>query len=248
MYINASTRPVNKKEVKAKVEKLYADGKVAYMKKVKQKEKDNIENQLEEKYTFMPEIHPLNLEIFENNPLENDQKFIDGMVKLEKFKNKKLKNLNKEIYTPMKFDVEQKSNRDTLSNFYNKEKIIHNNDYIISNNESISSKDSNVKDGVAPLLKVEVNIDETNKIVKLLIYPGDDPMKIVEEFCNKYNLGEEKRKKLENIIQEKLSENDNDNENENENQNENENENENENQNENENENESQNENEKYKI
>ena len=48
MYINASTRPVNKKEVKAKVEKLYADGKVAYMKKVKQKEKDNIENQSEE--------------------------------------------------------------------------------------------------------------------------------------------------------------------------------------------------------
>ena len=171
MYINASTRPINKKEVKAKVEKLYADGKVAYMKKVKQKEKDNIENQLEEKYTFMTEIHTLNLEIFENNPLEHDQKLIDGMVKLEKFKNKKLKNLNKEIYTPMKFDVEQKSNRDTLSNFYNKEKIIHNNDYIISNNESFSSKDSNVKDGVTPLLKVEVNIDETNKIVKLLIYP-----------------------------------------------------------------------------
>ena len=75
------------------------------------------------------------------------------------------------------------------------------------------------------------------KFVKLLIYPGDDPMKIVEEFCNKYNLGEEKRKKLENIIQEKLSENDNDNENENVSQNENEKENENENQNENENEN-----------
>ena len=235
---NASTRPVNKKDVKAKVEKLYADGKVAYMKKLKQKEKDNSESQLEEKYTFMPEIHPLNLEIFENNPLEHDQKLIDGMVKLEKFRNKKLQYLNKEIYTPMKFDIEQKSNRDTFNNFYNKEKIIHNNDYNISNEESFSSKDSDVKDGVAPLLKVEVNIDETNKIVKLLIYPEDDPMKIVEEFCNKYNLGEEKRKKLENIIQEKLSENENEIENENQNENENENENQNEYENENENQNE----------
>ena len=70
------------------------------------------------------------------------------MGKLEKFRNKKFKNLNKEIYTPMKFDIEQKSNRDTFNNFYSKEKIIHNNnDYVISNNESFSSKDSDVKDG-----------------------------------------------------------------------------------------------------
>ena len=210
MYINASTRPINKKEVKAKVEKLYADGKVAYMKKVKQKEKDNIENQLEEKYTFMPEIHPLNLEIFENNPLEHDQKLIDGMVKLEKLRNKKKINLNYDNFIPMRFDIEQKSNRDTFNNFYSKEKIIHNNnDYVISNNESFSSKDSDVKDGVAPLLKVEVNIDDSNNIVKLLIYPGDDPMKIVDEFCEKYNLQDEKKKKLQNIIEEKLSENKN---------------------------------------
>ena len=170
---NASTRPVNKKEIKAKVEKLYTDGKISYKKKLKKKEKELNENkEIEEKCTFMPEIHPLNLEIFENNPLENDQKLIDGKVKLEKFRNKKFKNLNKEIYTPMKFDIEQKSNRDTFNNFYSKEKIIHNNnDYVISNNESFSSKDSDVKDGVAPLLKVEVNIDETNKIVKFLIYP-----------------------------------------------------------------------------
>ena len=34
-------------------------------------------------------------------------------------------------------------------------------------------------------------------------------MKIVEEFCEKYNLGEDKKNKLQAIIQEKLRENDN---------------------------------------
>ena len=82
-------------------------------------------------------------------------------------------------------------------------------EFFISDDLNSSSKDSDIKNGVAPLLKVEVNIDDTNNIVKLVIYPGDDPMKIVEEFCEKYNLGEDKKNKLQGIIQEKLSENDN---------------------------------------
>ena len=157
----------------------------------------------------MPEIHPLNLEIFENNPLEHDQKLIEGLGKLEKFRNKKFKNLNKEIYTPMKFDIEQKSNRDTFNNFnINKKKKQINREFY-NNDDLSSSKISDIKNGIAPLLKVEVNIDDSNNIVKLLIYPGDDPMKIVDEFCEKYNLQDEKKKKLQNIIEEKLSENKN---------------------------------------
>ena len=207
---NALTRPVNKKEVKEKVEKLYTDGKITYMKKLKQKENNSKEN--EEKFTFMPEIHPLNQEIFELNPLENDQKYLDEMIRLEKIRNTKIANLNNnnENLIPMRFDMEYKSNRDTFNNFIKKKKNnFYNRDFYSNNNEEANSFDSDVKNGVSPLLKVEVNIDDTNNIVKLVIYPGDDPMKIVEEFCEKYNLGEDKKNKLQGIIQEKLSENDN---------------------------------------
>ena len=207
---NALTRPVNKKEVKEKVEKLYTDGKITYMKKLKQKENNSKEN--EEKFTFMPEIHPLNQEIFELNPLENDQKYLDEMIRLEKIRNTKIANLNNnnENLIPMRFDMEYKSNRDTFNNFNKKKKNnFYNRDFYSNNNEEANSFDSDVKNGVSPLLKVEVNIDDTNNIVKLVIYPGDDPMKIVEEFCEKYNLGEDKKNKLQGIIQEKLSENDN---------------------------------------
>ena len=120
---NALTRPVNKKEVKEKVEKLYTDGKITYMKKLKQKENNSKEN--EEKFTFMPEIHPLNQEIFELNPLENDQKYLDEMIRLEKIRNTKIANLNNnnENLIPMRFDMEYKSNRDTF-NYLKKKKII----------------------------------------------------------------------------------------------------------------------------
>ena len=207
---NASTRPVNKKEIKAKVEKLYTDGKISYKKKLKKKEKELNENkEIEEKCTFMPEIHPYNSEIFINNPLENDQKLIDEMNKLEKLRNKKKINLNYDNFIPMIFDIEQKSNRDTFNNFnINKKKKQINREFY-NNDDLSSSKISDIKNGIAPLLKVEVNIDDSNNIVKLLIYPGDDPMKIVDEFCEKYNLQDEKKKKLQNIIEEKLSENKN---------------------------------------
>ena len=208
---NASTRPVNKKEIKAKVEKLYTDGKISYKKKLKKKEKELNENkEIEEKCTFMPEIHPYNSEIFINNPLENDQKLIDEMNKLEKLRNRKKINFNYDTFIPMRFDIEHKTNRDTFSIFImNKKMKKSSREFFISDDLNSSSKDSDIKNGVAPLLKVEVNIDDSNNIVKLLIYPGDEPMKIVDEFCEKYNLQDEKKKKLQNIIEEKLSENKN---------------------------------------
>ena len=208
---NASTRPVNKKEIKAKVEKLYTDGKISYKKKLKKKEKELNENkEIEEKCTFMPEIHPYISEIFVNNPLENDQKLIDEMNKLEKLRNKKKINFNYDNFIPMRFDIEHKTNRDTFSIFImNKRKKQPSREFFSNDDLNSSSKDSDIKNGVAPLLKVEVNIDDSNNIVKLLIYPGDEPMKIVDEFCEKYNLQDEKKKKLQNIIEEKLSENKN---------------------------------------
>ena len=200
---NISSHPINIKDIKSKVEKLYTDGKISYMKKLKKKENDN--NELE-KYSFMPKIHTLNLNIFEQNPLENDQRYLDEMIRLEKIRNTRFSNLNNnnENLIPMRFDMEYKTNRDTF-NVFNKKKNYKNRDY----DEFNLSKDSDIKNGVSPLLKVEVNIDDSNNIVKLVIYPGDDPMKIAEEFCEKYNLGEDKKNKLQAIIQEKLRENDN---------------------------------------
>ena len=54
---------------------------------------------------------------------------------------------------------------------------------------------------------MEVNIDDNDKIVTLEIYQGDDPIKITEHFCAKYGLSEEKKMKLQTVIQEKLNEN-----------------------------------------
>ena len=83
----------------------------------------------------------------------------------------------------------------------------------ISNSETLQisktlsdEKKEEGKDGIAPLLKVEVNIDDNNKIEKLEIYPGDDPVKITEDFCEKHGLGEDKKMRLQRIIQEKLNE------------------------------------------
>ena len=36
------------------------------------------------------------------------------------------------------------------------------------------------------LLNIEVNIDDTNRIEKLEIYPNDDPIQVAETFCSKY--------------------------------------------------------------
>jgi hypothetical protein len=37
-----------------------------------------------------------------------------------------------------------------------------------------------------PLLNIEVNIDDTNRVEKLEIYSNDDPMLVADQFCSKY--------------------------------------------------------------
>jgi len=37
-----------------------------------------------------------------------------------------------------------------------------------------------------PILNIEVNIDDNNRIEKLEIYPNDDAMNVADEFCSKY--------------------------------------------------------------
>lgn len=38
----------------------------------------------------------------------------------------------------------------------------------------------------------------------MVIYDGDDPMKVAEEFCDKFNLDLKKRKKLTKVIKKQL--------------------------------------------
>jgi len=57
------------------------------------------------------------------------------------------------------------------------------------------------------LLNIEVNIDDSERVEKLEIYPNDDPLTVVEAFCKKFGLSEEKKIRLQKVIEEKLSDN-----------------------------------------
>ncbi len=37
-----------------------------------------------------------------------------------------------------------------------------------------------------PLLYIDVNIDDSNRVEKLEIYSNDDPIQVAENFCKKY--------------------------------------------------------------
>lgn len=187
---NAKTKPVNKAEVAANIEKLYLDGKAAYTKKRKGEEKDiddNMENANE--CTFKPKFTEFKKDIFKENPLEQDTRLAN---ELEKKKERRMKNQNdneNEKLSGFNCSIEPKNNREGFEALY-----------------------KNEKKGT-PLLKMEVNIDNTKKNVKLEIYPGDDPKKVTDQFCKKYKLGEDKKLRLQRIIQERLNANESSNEN-----------------------------------
>ena len=220
---NAATKPVNPKDVPANIEKLYTDGKITYMKKLRKEDRNpNETKELEMNCTFRPEIHKMNENIFSVNPIGKDQRYIDQINLMEEARLKRnvqnfqLKmgvtnirlfqsNLDNGAYNDnlpsMRFYIEAKTNKDSFSNFEQKKRNFKK----ISKTLSDEKKEEG-KDGIAPLLKVEVNIDDNNKIEKLEIYPGDDPVKITEDFCEKHGLGEDKKMRLQRIIQEKLNE------------------------------------------
>ena len=225
---NATTKPVNPKDVPANIEKLYTDGKITYMKKLRKEDRNPDEKKvLDSQCTFKPEIHPVNESIFSLNPMEKDQYFQKevsrmeearvrknvenmqsklGVTNIRMFQNTLDNSFNNEILPTMRFDIEHKSNKESFDSFKKKR-----NNYKTITSSTIDGKKGDLKDEIAPLLKVEVNIDDNNKIVKLEIYPGDDPIKITEDFCAKHGLGEDKKMRLQKIIQEKLNEAQNDN-------------------------------------
>ena len=209
---NASTRPVDPKEVPAKIEKLYTDGKITYMKKMKMEDR-NPNEEIDEACTFQPETTSYTEVMFNYNPIEDDDDVNRKLNRMEKARetksildlHKKLGGTDFKIFDyenveplpGMRFDIEYKTNKDSFWNYRKR----------LNNYTDLTGEDSKRRESRIPILKVEVNIDDNDKIVTLEIYQGDDPIKITEHFCAKYGLSEEKKMKLQTVIQEKLNEN-----------------------------------------
>lgn len=57
------------------------------------------------------------------------------------------------------------------------------------------------------VLKLDVNIDDTNKVEQLEIYAGQDVEEVVNTFCEKFNIPDIKKERLQKIVEERLNEN-----------------------------------------
>jgi len=55
-----------------------------------------------------------------------------------------------------------------------------------------------------PIVQLDVNLSETKK-AKLLIYENDDAELISDTFCEKYNLSDDKRNYLRELIEDKIN-------------------------------------------
>jgi len=55
-----------------------------------------------------------------------------------------------------------------------------------------------------PIVQLDVNLSETKK-TKLLIYENDDADLISDTFCEKYNLSDDKRNYLRELIEDKIN-------------------------------------------
>ena len=202
---NAQTKPVNKKEVAKNIEKLYLEGKEFYLKKKQQEEKDlDLNSENEKNCTFKPVIKDYKGNYFEYNPLKEDKSFNIEIKKMERIREKKGYN-NKEIEKPMAFDIEPKSNKEDIYR-----RVIPNRaEKIIGNVKNEYEEFSNFDDqGNQNILKIEVKLGN-NKKDFLIIHPGDDYIKVVDSFCNKNELSEEKRIRLIRVVKDSMRNNDN---------------------------------------
>ena len=102
----------------------------------------------------------------------------------------------------MAFGIEPKSNKEEIY----KRVIPHRAENLVGNIKNEFEDYSNFDDqGNINLLKIDVKL-ENNKTDLLVIHPDDDYIKIVDTFCNKNELGEEKRLRLIRVIKDKMRE------------------------------------------
>ena len=183
---------INKNQIKKDIEKLYQDGKAAYIlrkKLIGHDPEDNDENKIN--CTFKPVINQYNNEMFIKNPLKED------MQKFEKIREKKMNNSQRGYERPMNFGIESKINKEDIIDRVVPDRTSYKNENVYEDNK---------EEEIAPLLNVEVNLDEKNNTDKIIIYPGDNPREKTIQFCLKHKLNEEKKKTLLNIILQKMKE------------------------------------------
>jgi hypothetical protein len=96
--------------------------------------------------------------------------------------------LTEEELPTWSFGIEKKTYKDTITimNSTNKEDrqartTVSRRDF----DKTFKFKDS-VRSHQEPLLNIEVNIDDNNRVEKLEIYPNDDPIRVANSFSKKY--------------------------------------------------------------
>ena len=200
---NNKTKPINKKEVEKKIEKLYQEGKNSMIKK-RQLEQDINSNLKEKDCTFKPVIQDYKGDYFENNPLKKDKLFNTEIKKMEKIREEK-GYTNKQIKKQMAFNIEPKSNKDNIN-----ERVAQNRGEKVVNNVQSEFVDyGNFDDkGNQVMIKIEVNL-ENNKNEILVIQPEEDYLKVVDKFCLKHELNEDKKMRLIRAIKDKMRKNEN---------------------------------------
>jgi len=200
---NYKNKPINKKEVAKNIEKLYQEGKNSLIKKIQLEQETNL-NPIEKDCTFKPVIQDYKGDYFENNPLKKDKLFNTEIKKMEKIREEK-GYTNKQIKKQMAFNIEPKSNKDNIN-----ERVAQNRGEKVVNNVQNEFIDyGNFDDkGNQVMIKIEVNL-ENNKNEILIIQPGEDYLKVVDKFCLKHELNEDKKIRLIRAIKDKMRKNEN---------------------------------------
>jgi len=131
-----------------------------------------------------------------------------GINNLKQYKNIDIL-LKEEELPGMNFHLEKKYHKETIDTTLKKEKKIA----VNQNNITRPDFKKTMKNTKATtqnqevLLNIEVNIDDSNRVEKLEIYPSDDPLAVVDSFCKKFGLSDDKKLRLQKVIEEKLSDN-----------------------------------------
>ena len=200
---NYKNKPINKKEVAKNIEKLYQEGKNSLIKKRQLEQETNL-NPIEKDCTFKPVIQDYKGDYFENNPLKKDKLFNTEIKKMEKIREEK-GYTNKQIKKQMAFNIEPKSNKDNIN-----ERVAQNRgEKVVNNVENEFIDYGNFDDkGNQVMIKIEVNL-ENNKNEILIIQPGEDYLKVVDKFCLKHELNEDKKIRLIRAIKDKMRKNEN---------------------------------------
>jgi hypothetical protein len=200
---NYKNKPINKKEVAKNIEKLYQEGKNSLIKKRQLEQETNL-NSIEKDCTFKPVIQDYKGDYFENNPLKKDKLFNTEIKKMEKIREEK-GYTNKQIKKQMAFNIEPKSNKDNIN-----ERVAQNRgEKVVNNVENEFIDYGNFDDkGNQVMIKIEVNL-ENNKNEILIIQPGEDYLKVVDKFCLKHELNEDKKIRLIRAIKDKMRKNEN---------------------------------------